>query len=106
MDLCAEISRIEAAAARRSIPVRAILKRAGLANSNWARWKKGKTSPSVRTWSEVTAAADSLFSAPKTPAPDSTAGHAGGSSPHPIPDIEQSPPIGADRAAAPVEAGG
>jgi hypothetical protein len=84
--LSEEIGRIERAAAERSVSIRSILKRASLAPSNWARWKKGQTSPSLKTWAEVTSAADSLLSEPKTPSPDNTAAHGAGSCRHPTPD--------------------
>jgi hypothetical protein len=95
MNLRDETDRIERTAAQRSVSIRSILRLAGFAPSNWARWKNGKTSPSHKNWDKVTAAADSLFNEAQTASPDSTAGHAGGSSPRPIPGIEQSPPLDA-----------
>ncbi|MET4493487.1 hypothetical protein [Bradyrhizobium sp. LA7.1] len=87
----AEIIRIEGRAQDCAVSIRSILQRAGLAASNWARWKSGKTSPTFKTWAEVTAAANSLFNERENSACDNKAGRDPASSPHPIPETGLSP---------------
>jgi hypothetical protein len=83
IDLQSEIIRIQAAAQRRAVSIRSIFKAADLAVSNWARWKSGKTSPTMATWAKFAGVADQIINAPRIPDSDNTAARAVGSSPGP-----------------------
>jgi hypothetical protein len=91
MDITAEIVRIEQRAHERDVSIRAILQRAGLATSNWARWKRGKSSPSFKTWGEVSRAAHDLLSEANSPASGDTARHDASASLGPKLDKAQPP---------------
>ncbi|TGN75941.1 hypothetical protein EOW77_0032245 [Bradyrhizobium yuanmingense] len=90
MDIAAEIVRIEQRAQERDVSIRAILQRAGLATSNWARWKRGKSSPSFKTWGEVSRAAADLLSGENSQASGDTARRDASASPGPKPDKARS----------------
>jgi hypothetical protein len=109
-DLQRQISAIEGQARLNRIPIRDFCKSAGVAVSNWSRWKSGTSSPTFSKWKKVETYAAQIFpdlSAASTPSPDGTAGHAAGSCGGPKSRTLESPSLadGVDRA-APAEASG
>jgi hypothetical protein len=81
-NLLNEIESIEAAAKAGRVSIKTVCEQAGVAPSNWARWKRGKASPTLSKWEKVRAVAErlsgfptleSIFSAPldkEKPPPD------------------------------------
>jgi hypothetical protein len=55
------ITEIEKRAAAKGIPVRRVVRAAGINVSTWSRWKSGETTPTFRLWDRIRAKADELF---------------------------------------------
>lgn len=53
IDLHANMQRIEDGLSRHDVSLSALLRAAGVAATNWARWRKGYSSPTVSTWNRV-----------------------------------------------------
>jgi len=60
IDLASEMTWIESVAKERRVPIKLLCERAGIAPSNWARWKKGRASPTLAKWQRIRSAADRL----------------------------------------------
>jgi hypothetical protein len=60
LDFQNQMAAIEASARLKRIPIRTVCKNAGVAVSNWGRWKRG-TSPTFSKWKKVETAAELLF---------------------------------------------
>lgn len=55
------IADIEARAKAAGVPIRRLCQVAGIAPSNWNRWKTEQTSPSFATWSRIESAVQELL---------------------------------------------
>lgn len=54
------LDKIEARAARLNVKLSAVVDEAGVDYSTWWRWRKGETSPTVKTLMQVQAVLDKL----------------------------------------------
>lgn len=102
-DFQTRMNDIEVQARKRRISIRDLCKQAGVAASNWARWKRGISSPTFSKWEKVEATANRLFNEPSTPSPGDTAAHDAGPLSGPNPENGESPRVdaGEDRAGVP-----
>lgn len=98
IDLERMLAEAQAVAKSHGLSVRALCERANVAQSNWARWKARRSSPTFATWTKIqhqlrllSARGRPTPSEQSSSAPDSRAGHAGALNSHPIPETELSP---------------
>lgn len=101
MHISAEIRRIELALKAAGVSVETVLAAAHVNRSTWSRWKSEKSSPRMKNWLSVIAAAGKSIklNAPYIPSAGSTAGHGPASSTHPIPETSESPAVEREQSA-------
>jgi hypothetical protein len=108
LNLAAQMALIEAEAKARRVPIKTFCQEAGIAVSNWGRWKRGASSPTFSKWQKVEASAARLFSATAIPSLGDNSTRAGAASPDPNPKTSESltPARGVEDPAAPAPADG
>lgn len=60
MSYIEEMARMEAALAERRLTPTALCRLAGIASSNWGRWRRGSHAPNMRSWQSVKSAFERL----------------------------------------------
>ena len=60
MDIATEIRRTERRVKRKGLSINELCRAAQVHRATWQRWKAGDTSPTIRAWARVIAAAKEL----------------------------------------------
>ncbi len=55
------ISDLERRAQAKGVPIRRLVKKAGINSSTWTRWKSGQTTPTFGTWERLSRTADEML---------------------------------------------
>lgn len=55
------IAELEKRAKVKGVPIRQVVRAAGVNVSTWTRWKSGDTTPTFRMWEKVTSSANSIL---------------------------------------------